>query len=239
MKSSKYKLLQPLQNSGVFCVKGHQLNFHLRSETGWPISLQCLNWRQGIREVLWCIEFCLLANDWTGAWHPGFFLNWPRVTWFSWHKVAVLQFSLWVWAQGLTPVYLQHPGEGKVTRSSDGVVWWCSPPDPTRPPGDLRTSRHCVLAFTARAVSWDVLALLSSSYKSSEFGWSGTPWLHLELLLLRSYLPGKISELYILGSTGIVWLLLRYQNYLIPVVARMEIYWCLKSIISRPCKQPY
>jgi len=41
-------------------------------------------------------------------------------------------------------------------------------------PGNLRTSQHCILPCTARAMCWDDLALLLCLYKSSELGRSGT-----------------------------------------------------------------
>ena len=59
------------------------------------------------------------------------------------------------------------------------------------PPGRLRASWRCALACTARAASWDDLALSLSLFKSSELGRSGAPWPHLELLLPGSYLPDK------------------------------------------------
>jgi len=70
-------------------------------------------------------------------------------------------------------------------------------------------------------VSWDDLAPSLSLYKRSELGRSGTPCLHLELLLPGPYLPGmcqnwtfwEVLELY--GCC---------QNYLTWIVARMEIY---------------
>jgi len=76
-------------------------------------------------------------------------------------------------------------------------------------PGDPRTSQHCILVCSERTVGWcavhrDNLALSLSLYKSSELGQPGAPRPHLELPMPGVAPAWQMSELYILGSTGMV-----------------------------------
>ena len=111
-----------------------------------------------------------------------------------------------------------------------------------RPPGNLRTSQHFILALTARAVNWDDLGWLGICLVFSQEQWVG-PIRHS---LTAPGTPDawitpafETSELYSLGSTGVVQLLARYQNYLMHILARMEICWWPKSIILWPYKQQH
>jgi len=75
-----------------------------------------------------------------------------------------------------------------ITQTKKVVVQLLSPL--IRPAGNL----HCVLACTAKAVSWDSLILSLSLYESSELGGSGAPWPYLKLLMPGLCLPGKCQN---------------------------------------------
>jgi len=49
------------------------------------------------------------------------------------------------------------------------ILWWYIFPL-IGPPGDLRASQQCILACTARTISWDNQPLFLSLNKSSELG---------------------------------------------------------------------
>jgi len=63
-------------------------------------------------------------------------------------------------------------------------------PPSMRPLGYL----HCVLSSTARSGELGPLGTSLVFHKSSELGRSSAPWLHLELLMPGSHLPGKCQN---------------------------------------------